>query len=70
MAWSREAAQAAVLSVMCTRLITAAERGCSAMLSGRRYRLELDSAQVELCEVFGDVCRSVWTGGEGRRDDQ
>ncbi|MFJ8475549.1 RNA-guided endonuclease InsQ/TnpB family protein [Kitasatospora sp. NPDC094011] len=39
------------------------------MLSGRRYRLELDSAQVELCETFGDICRSVWnTALEQRRE--
>ncbi|MGW7581965.1 helix-turn-helix domain-containing protein [Kitasatospora sp. NPDC054768] len=43
-------------------------RGCSAILSGRRYRLELDSAQVGLCEVFGDICRVVWnTALEQRR---
>ncbi|MFF3075289.1 RNA-guided endonuclease InsQ/TnpB family protein [Kitasatospora sp. NPDC057904] len=39
------------------------------MLSGRRYRLELDSAQAELCEMFGDICRSVWnTALEQRRE--
>ncbi|MFJ9844444.1 RNA-guided endonuclease InsQ/TnpB family protein [Kitasatospora sp. NPDC101155] len=30
------------------------------MLSGRGYRLELDAEQAELCETFGDICRSVW----------
>ncbi|MER7849795.1 transposase [Kitasatospora sp. NPDC096077] len=39
------------------------------MLAGRRYRLELDSAQVELCEMFGGICRSVWnTALEQRRE--
>ncbi|MFJ8477383.1 RNA-guided endonuclease InsQ/TnpB family protein [Kitasatospora sp. NPDC094011] len=39
------------------------------MLSGRRYRLELNSVQAELCEMFGDVCRSVWnTALEQRRE--
>ncbi|MFD7905128.1 RNA-guided endonuclease InsQ/TnpB family protein [Kitasatospora sp. NPDC059747] len=39
------------------------------MLSGRRYRLELDAAQAGLCEMFGDVCRAVWnTGLEQRRE--
>ncbi|MFD8082774.1 RNA-guided endonuclease InsQ/TnpB family protein [Kitasatospora sp. NPDC059722] len=39
------------------------------VLSGRRYRLELDSGQAELCETFGDVCRSVWnTALEQRRE--
>ncbi|MFJ7906003.1 zinc ribbon domain-containing protein [Kitasatospora sp. NPDC096204] len=39
------------------------------MLSGRRYRLVLDSAQVGLCELFGDVCRVVWnTASEQRRE--
>ncbi|WP_224285225.1 RNA-guided endonuclease TnpB family protein, partial [Streptomyces sp. LS1784] len=39
------------------------------MLSGRRYRLELDSAQAGLCEMFGDICRVVWnTALEQRRE--
>ncbi|WP_354645381.1 RNA-guided endonuclease InsQ/TnpB family protein [Kitasatospora camelliae] len=39
------------------------------MLSGRRYRLELDYSQAELCETFGDICRSVWnTALEQRRE--
>ncbi|MFF2081789.1 RNA-guided endonuclease InsQ/TnpB family protein [Kitasatospora sp. NPDC058162] len=39
------------------------------MLSGRRYRLELDAKQAELCETFGDICRSVWnTALEQRRE--
>ncbi|MFF3070636.1 RNA-guided endonuclease InsQ/TnpB family protein [Kitasatospora sp. NPDC057904] len=39
------------------------------MLSGRRYRLELDAAQAELCDMFGDLCRSVWnTALEQRRE--
>ncbi|KQV14314.1 MULTISPECIES: RNA-guided endonuclease TnpB family protein [unclassified Kitasatospora] len=39
------------------------------MLSGRRYRLELGTAQAELCETFGNICRSVWnTALEQRRE--
>jgi putative transposase len=39
------------------------------VLSGRRYRLELETAQAELCETFGDICRSVWnTALEQRRE--
>ncbi|MFJ9847617.1 helix-turn-helix domain-containing protein [Kitasatospora sp. NPDC101155] len=39
------------------------------VLSGRRYRLELDAAQAELCERFGGICRSVWnTALEQRRE--
>ncbi|MEW1914946.1 transposase, partial [Kitasatospora sp. NPDC085895] len=39
------------------------------MLSGRRYRLELDPVQAGLCETFGAVCRSVWnTALEQRRE--
>ncbi|MGW2372124.1 helix-turn-helix domain-containing protein [Kitasatospora sp. NPDC001683] len=39
------------------------------MLSGRRYRLELTSVQAELCEMFGNICRSVWnTALEQRRE--
>jgi putative transposase len=30
------------------------------MLSGRRYRLELTSAQAQSCAEFGAICRSVW----------
>ncbi|MFJ3791011.1 RNA-guided endonuclease InsQ/TnpB family protein [Kitasatospora sp. NPDC090091] len=39
------------------------------MLQGRKYRLELTGVQAELCETFGDVCRSVWnTALEQRRE--
>ncbi|MFJ8477973.1 RNA-guided endonuclease InsQ/TnpB family protein [Kitasatospora sp. NPDC094011] len=39
------------------------------MLSGRRYRLELEASQVELCETFGNICRDVWnTALEQRRE--
>ncbi|MET8628059.1 helix-turn-helix domain-containing protein, partial [Kitasatospora sp. NPDC004669] len=39
------------------------------MLSGRRYRLELTGDQAELCETFGNICRSVWnTALEQRRE--
>ncbi|GAB7188346.1 transposase [Kitasatospora sp. Ki12] len=39
------------------------------MLSGRKYRLELDQAQAELCETFGNICRDVWnTALEQRRE--
>ncbi|RVU28193.1 transposase [Streptomyces antnestii] len=37
------------------------------MLSGRRYRLELTSEQAEMCEEFGNVCRSVWNTGLHQR---
>ncbi|MFD4976504.1 helix-turn-helix domain-containing protein, partial [Streptomyces sp. NPDC058424] len=30
------------------------------MLSGRRYLLDLSPEQVEMCEEFGAICRSVW----------
>ncbi|NGO73898.1 transposase [Streptomyces sp. SB3404] len=30
------------------------------MLSGRRYRLALTPEQAEMCEEFGNICRSVW----------
>lgn len=39
------------------------------MLSGRRYRLELDAVQAALCEMFGGLCRDVWnTALEQRRE--
>ncbi|MFF0412989.1 helix-turn-helix domain-containing protein [Kitasatospora sp. NPDC004745] len=39
------------------------------LLSGRKYRLELDTNQAELCEIFGGLCRSVWnTALEQRRE--
>ncbi|MER6474649.1 RNA-guided endonuclease InsQ/TnpB family protein, partial [Streptomyces collinus] len=42
--------------------------GCSIVLSGRRYRLELSAEQAVRCEEFGHVCRAVWnTGLEQRR---
>ncbi|WP_223281462.1 helix-turn-helix domain-containing protein [Streptomyces antnestii] len=37
------------------------------MLSGRRYRLELTAEQAEMCEEFGNVCRSVWNTGLHQR---
>ncbi|MGW4698062.1 RNA-guided endonuclease InsQ/TnpB family protein [Kitasatospora cineracea] len=49
-------------------MVAAAEGGVP-VLSGRRYRLELDPVQAGLCEVFGDVCRAVWnTALEQRRE--
>ncbi|MDR3035479.1 MAG: helix-turn-helix domain-containing protein, partial [Kitasatospora sp.] len=39
------------------------------MLSGRKYRLEPDAEQAELCAMFGDACRAVWnTALEQRRE--
>lgn len=39
------------------------------MLSGRRYRLKLTDEQAEMCEEFGNICRSVWnTALEQRRE--
>lgn len=39
------------------------------MLSGRRYRLKLTDDQAEMCEEFGNICRSVWnTALEQRRE--
>ncbi|MEV7024729.1 transposase [Kitasatospora sp. NPDC093558] len=39
------------------------------MLAGRRYRLELTDDQAELCETFGNICRSMWnTALEQRRE--
>lgn len=39
------------------------------MLTGRKYRLALTSAQIEQCETFGGICRSVWnTALEQRRE--
>ncbi|MEV5009216.1 helix-turn-helix domain-containing protein [Streptomyces sp. NPDC055692] len=39
------------------------------MLSGRRYLLDLSPEQGEMCEEFGDICRSVWnTALEQRRE--
>ncbi|MER5389668.1 transposase [Saccharopolyspora sp. NPDC002686] len=43
--------------------------GESFMLAGRRYRLMLTPEQVERCEEFGRICRSVWnTALEQRRE--
>ncbi|WP_431681164.1 RNA-guided endonuclease InsQ/TnpB family protein [Kitasatospora sp. KL5] len=69
MAWSREAAQIAALSVAWTRLPGQQSKGVFHVLSGRRYRLEPTAVQAQLCEMFGDVCRSVWnTALEQRRE--
>ncbi|WP_441250789.1 RNA-guided endonuclease InsQ/TnpB family protein [Kitasatospora sp. McL0602] len=44
-------------------------KGGVPVLSGRRYRLELTDGQADLCQAFGDVCRSVWnTALEQRRE--
>jgi putative transposase len=37
------------------------------MLSGRRYLLDLSSEQAEMCEEFGNICRSVWNTGLHQR---
>ncbi|MEV6839544.1 transposase [Streptomyces sp. NPDC051133] len=37
------------------------------MLSGRRYRLELNDMQAEQCQEFGNICRSVWNTGLDQR---
>ena len=39
------------------------------MLVGRRYRLALTPEQAQMCEEFGNICRSVWnTALEQRRE--
>jgi putative transposase len=39
------------------------------MLTGRRYRLKLTTAQAARCEEFGNICRAVWnTALEQRRE--
>ncbi|WP_246868409.1 helix-turn-helix domain-containing protein [Saccharopolyspora sp. ASAGF58] len=39
------------------------------MLTGRRYRLKLTTAQAAQCEEFGNICRAVWnTALEQRRE--
>lgn len=41
----------------------------AAMLTGRKYRLELTAEQAEFAEEVGAVCRSVWNAGlEQRRE--
>jgi putative transposase len=37
------------------------------MLSGRRYLLDFSPEQAQMCEEFGNICRSVWNTGLHQR---